>query len=180
MKNVIAPDHPFSHLDGLGLAALVRRKEVAPQELLEWAIANVAAVDPTLNCIAHRHEDAARAQIGAGLPVGPFRGVPFLVKDLGVELAGTVTSMGSRAWLEGPPSVHDSELVARYKRAGLVIFGKTTSPELGITFVTESRAFGLTRNPWDLTRTPGGSSGGSAAALATGMSALELGSDIGA
>lgn len=179
MKTLIAPDHPFGRLDGLGLAELVRRKEVTPQELLDWALANVAAVNPDLNCIAHRHEESARAQIARGLPDGPFRGVPFLVKDLGVELAGTVTSMGSRAWLGGPPSAHDSELVARYRRAGLVIFGKTTSPELGITFVTESRAFGLTRNPWDLTRTPGGSSGGAAAAVASGVVPMAHGSDGG-
>jgi len=179
MKNIAVADHPFARLDGLGLAEIVHRKEVTPKELLDWAIGNVAELNPTLNCIAHRHDDAARAQIVAGLPDGPFRGVPFLIKDLGVELAGTVTSLGSRAWLESPPSTSDSELIARYKRAGLVIFGKTTSPELGITFTTESKAFGLTRNPWDLTRTPGGSSGGAASAVASGIVPMAHGSDGG-
>jgi Asp-tRNA(Asn)/Glu-tRNA(Gln) amidotransferase A subunit family amidase len=169
----------YSGYDALGLAELVRRKEVSPAELLAWALANLEELDPRLNCIAHRHEEHARAQIAAGLPDGPFRGVPFLLKDLGVELSGTITSSGSRAFRDGPIAAQDSELVARYKRAGLVIFGKTTTPELGLTYTTESKAFGLTRNPFDLDRTTGGSSGGSAAAVAAGIVPMAHASDGG-
>lgn len=165
--------------DGLGLAELVRRREVSAEELLAAALAQADAINPRINCIAHRHDEAARAQIAAGLPDGPFRGVPFLLKDLGIELAGTITSSGSRAFRDGPVATADSELVARYKRAGLVIFGKTTSPELGLTYTTESKAFGLTRNPFDPERTCGGSSGGAAAAVASGIVPMAHASDGG-
>lgn len=159
----------YQEHDALGLAELVRRREVSAEELLAAALARAEEVEPRINCLAHRHAEIARAQIRAGLPAGPLRGVPFLLKDLGVELAGTITSSGSQAFREGPAASADSELVARYKRAGLVIFGKTTSPELGLTYTTESKSFGLTRNPWNLERTCGGSSGGAAAAVASGI-----------
>lgn len=178
-QSAFAQPTAYSGYDGLGLAGLVRRGEVSPEELLAWALGNLDEVNPRINCIAHRHEELARAQIAAGLAAGPFRGVPFLLKDLGVELRGTVTSSGSRAFLDGPVAAEDSELVARYKRAGLVIFGKTTSPELGLTYTTESKAFGLTRNPFDLERTAGGSSGGSAAAVASGIVPMAHASDGG-
>lgn len=168
----------YGEFDGLALADLVRRKEVSPAELLDWAIDNVRAVDPRLNCIAHTHYDEARAQIAAGLLPGPFQGVPFILKDLGIELAGTVTSAGSRAFF-GRVAPCDSELVSRYKRAGLVIFAKSTSPELGLTYTTESKAFGATRNPWNLQRSAGGSSGGSAAAVAGGVVPMAHASDGG-
>ena len=179
MSAAAGPGHPFSNLDGLGLAELVKRREVRPEELLAWASGNADAHQPALNCIAHRHDELARAQIASGLPEGPFRGVPFLLKDLGVSLAGTRTTSGSRAWLSAAPATADCELVARYKRAGLVIFGKTTSPELGLTYTTESRAFGVTRNPWNLERTCGGSSGGAAAAVAAGIVPMAHASDGG-
>jgi len=168
----------FSEYDGIGLAELVRRKQTSPGELLAWAIANAETVNPKINCLAHTHYEQAQAQIAAGLPQGAFQGVPFIVKDLGVELAGTVTSAGSLAFKNHRAAV-DSELVARYKRAGLVIFAKATSPELGLTFTTESKAFGLTRNPWDLERSAGGSSGGSAAAVAGGIVPMAHASDGG-
>ncbi len=162
----------------MGLAELVRRKQATPHELLCWAMANAEAVNPRINCLAHTHYQEARAQIDAGLPTGPFQGVPFIIKDLGVELAGTVTSAGSLAFKEHRAAA-DSELVARYKRAGLVIFAKSTSPEFGLTYTTESKAFGLTRNPWDPQRSAGGSSGGAAAAVAGGIVPMAHASDGG-
>jgi amidase len=168
----------FSDYDALGLAELVRRGETHADELLGWAIDNLETVNPRLNCIAHSHYDEARAQIRAGLAPGAFRGVPFIVKDLGISLGGTVTSCGSLAFRDYRPSV-DSELTARYKRAGLVIFGKSTTPELGLAYTTESKAFGLTRNPWNLDYSAGGSSGGAAAAVAAGIIPMAHASDGG-
>src|SRR5208283_5338802 len=147
-------------------------------ELLGWAMTNAEAVNPRINCLAHIHYEEARAQIAAGLPAGAFQGVPFIIKDLGVELAGTVTSAGSLAFKEHRAAA-DSELVERYKRAGLVIFAKSTSPEFGLTYTTESKAFGLTRNPWDPQRSAGGSSGGAAAAVAGGIVPMAHASDGG-
>jgi len=168
----------FAGYDGLGLAELVKRREVSPEELLAWATANAEAVNPQLNCLARLHYQEAKAQIRAGLPDGPFRGVPFLLKDLNVFLAGTVTSNGSLIFKD-KVATYDSELVTRYKRAGLVILGKTTCPEFGLSYTTESKAFGKTRNPWNPGRTTGGSSGGSAAAVAAGVVPMAHGSDGG-
>jgi amidase len=178
LPNAALAKTSFSEFDGLGLAELIRRKETSAAELLSWAIANAEAINPRINCLAHAHYDKARAQITAGLPEGPFRGVPFLIKDLNTELAGTITSAGSLAFKDHIASV-DSELVSRYKRAGLVIFGKTTSPELGLALTTESKAFGLTRNPWNLERSAGGSSGGAAAAVSSGIVPMANASDGG-
>jgi amidase/6-aminohexanoate-cyclic-dimer hydrolase len=169
---------PFADYDGLGLADLVRRKEISPVELLTSAITHAEAVNPTINCFAHRHYDEARAQIASGLPQGVFHGVPFVIKDLGIELANTVTSSGSLAFWDQKAAA-DSELVLRYKRAGLVIFAKSTTPELGLTLTTESKAFGMTRNPWNLERSAGGSSGGAAAAVASGIVPMAHASDGG-
>jgi amidase len=175
---MVADSTEFSSHDALGLADLVRRKETSASELLGWAIANTEAINPKLNCIAHKHYEEARVQIARGVPAGPFEGVPFIIKDLGIELAGTVTSAGSIAFRDHRAAA-DSELVVRYKRAGLVIFAKSTSPELGLAYTTESKAFGLTRNPWDLERSAGGSSGGSAAAVAGGIVPMAHASDGG-
>lgn len=169
---------PFAEYDGLGLADLVRRKEISPAELLSSAMTHAEAVNPKINCIAHRHYDEARAQIASGLAPGVFHGVPFVIKDLGVELANTVTSSGSLAFNDQKAAA-DSELVVRYKRAGLVIFAKSTTPELGLTLTTESKAFGMTRNPWNLERSVGGSSGGAAAAVASGIVPMAHASDGG-
>jgi amidase len=176
--STLARSTAFSRYDALGLAELVRRRETCPEELLAWAIENLEAVNPQLNCIAHTHYDEARAQIASGLLPGAFQGVPFILKDLGVELAGTVTSCGSLAFKDYRPSA-DSELAARYKRAGLVVFAKSTTPELGLAYTTESKAFGLTRNPWDPERSAGGSSGGAAAAVAGGIVPMAHASDGG-
>jgi Asp-tRNA(Asn)/Glu-tRNA(Gln) amidotransferase A subunit family amidase len=154
--------------DATGLAALVSRREVSPQELLDAAIARTEAVNPKVNAIAARHYDEARAAIRAGLPEGAFRGVPFLLKDLNALLAGTVTSNGCRFFQDNRAD-HDTELVSRYKRGGMVIFGKTNTPEFGLTVSTEPRLFGPTRNPWLPTHMAGGSSGGAAAAVAAGI-----------
>jgi amidase len=158
----------FSHTDGLELAALVRAREVSPGELLEAAVRRLDAVNPRLNAVVTPLVDDARAAVAAGLPDGPFTGVPFLVKELVAAVRGTASSAASRLYAQAI-APHDSELVARYRRAGLVIFGKTNSPEFGISPTTESRLYGVTRNPWRLDRAPGGSSGGSAAAVAAGI-----------
>ena len=141
----------FSHLDGLAQAALVASKQVKPAELLESAIARAEAVNPQLNFMAQKLYDRAR-KTPAG--TGPFAGVPFLVKDLHVDIAGERAGEGSHLWDGYVPTVN-STLFDRYEAAGLVTFGKTTSPELGLTVTTESAAYGLTRNPWDLTKNPG-------------------------
>jgi amidase/6-aminohexanoate-cyclic-dimer hydrolase len=158
----------YESYDGLGLADLVRRGEVKPGELLDIAIARVEAGNPDLNAVVLRLYDQARASVTAGLPEGPFTGVPYLLKDLGAHYAGAVTSFGSALFKDFVVN-HDSEITARLRRAGLVIFGKTNTPEMGLAASTEPRLFGPTRNPWSLDHSSGGSSGGSAAAVATGM-----------
>jgi amidase len=155
----------YGRYDALGLAELVRSGEVSPSDLLDEALARNAAVNPRINAVIHTMEASARAVIAAGLPDGPFRGVPFLVKDLMTACAGEPMRSGSRLFLDFAPA-EDAELTARYRNAGLVIFGKTNTPEFGVSNVTEPELFGPTRNPWDLTRSPSGSSGGSAAAVA--------------
>jgi amidase/6-aminohexanoate-cyclic-dimer hydrolase len=161
------PDEYASH-DALGLAALVARGEVQPLELLEAALARAEATNPTLNAIVIPMEDEARRAIEAGLPDGLLRGVPYLLKDLGTAYAGVRLTNGCRLFENFVPD-HDSEMVARYKLAGLVTFGRSASPEFGSTATTESVLFGATRNPWNLELTPGGSSGGAAAAVAAGI-----------
>ena len=158
----------FEKYDGLGLAELVRRKEVSAAELLEAAIASAGAANPTINAIVTRLDDQARGAVAAGLPSGPFTGVPYLLKDLGALYTGAQTSYGS-TFFAGNVADHDSEITARLKRAGLVIFGKTNTPEMGLAPSTEPRRFGATRNPWNLAYSAGGSSGGAAAAVAAGI-----------
>ncbi|HEX9693249.1 MAG TPA: amidase, partial [Gemmatimonadales bacterium] len=164
--------------DGLGLAALVRAGEVTPGELVEAAIAQIERTNPKLNAVVHELYDDARRAVLAGVPDGPFSGVPFLIKDLLTTYGGAPMTVGSRFLLDFVPN-HDSELVRRYKHAGLLILGKTNTPEFGLTPYTEPEAHGPCRNPWDLERTPGGSSGGSAAAVSAGMVPLAGGNDGG-
>jgi amidase/6-aminohexanoate-cyclic-dimer hydrolase len=154
--------------DGLGLAELLRRKEVSAAEVLEAVLARADTLNPALNAIVTRLDGEARAAIAAGLPPGPFAGVPYLLKDLGALYTGAPTSFGS-ALFDGYVADHDSELTARLRRAGLVIFGKTNTPEMGLCPSTEPRRFGPTRNPWNLAYSAGGSSGGAAAAVAAGI-----------
>ena len=158
----------YDNFDAVGLAQLVRSKQVSPEQLLEEAIARVEQRDPALNAVVNKLYDHARAAIRAGLPDGPLRGVPFLLKDLNALCAGAVTTNGSRFFRDNMAD-HDTELVARYKKAGLVIFGKTNTPEFGLNITTEPALFGPTRNPWNAQHTAGGSSGGSAAAVAAGL-----------
>ncbi|MFF5140645.1 amidase [Streptomyces sp. NPDC013157] len=153
--------------DAVGLAALVATGQVTAAELLESAIARAEAVNPALNAIVTSMHESARRQATRTLS-GPFAGVPFLIKDLLQDYAGLPTGSGNRA-LRSPPATEHAEVVRRWLDAGLVIFGKTNTPEFGAKGITEPEAGGPTFNPWDRSRTPGGSSGGSAAAVAAGI-----------
>jgi amidase len=164
--------------DAVGLAELVQQGELHPREIVAAAVDRIERLDPTLNAVVHRWFDRAVEQAGGELPDGPLRGVPFLLKDLGAEAAGLPLSGGSRA-LAGYRPDHDSELVARYRQAGVVLLGRTNTPELGLALSTEPKAHGPTRNPWDPARSPGASSGGSAAAVAAGYVPAAHGSDGG-
>ena len=164
--------------DATSLAELVRKGEVTPGELLERAIAVVEALNPRVNAIVRRMFGPAHAAVDAGLPDGPFRGVPFLIKDLSLLVAGEPMRCGSR-FLEGWVPDHDSELITRFRNSGLVALGKTSTPELGLTPYTEPELFGPTRNPWNPERISGGSSGGSAAAVASRMVPIAGGGDGG-
>lgn len=164
--------------DALSLAQLVRDKAVSPSELLEEAIGRAQEQDPRLNFVAQELYDYGRARIEAGLPEGPFSGVPFLEKDLHMHIAGQRSGQGSRFYNDYVPDF-TSELVERHEAAGLVIFGKTTTPEFGLTGTTESLAEGATRNPWNLDHSSGGSSGGASAAVAAGVVPLAHASDGG-
>lgn len=168
----------YDKYDALGLAELIAKKQIKPLELLHALRQRLEAVNPQLNAFSQLFFDKAEAQIKQGLPKGPFHGVPFALKDLGQYLTGTITSAGSRVWKDSV-ATYDSTLVQRYKQAGLVIFGKTTSPELGLTTTTESVLYGQTQNPWNLERTSGGSSGGTAAAVAARILPAAHGSDGG-
>jgi amidase len=167
----------YERLDATAMAALVRKGEVSPSELLNEALARVEKWNPLLNAVVIEHTDRARKIARGGLE-GPLAGVPFLIKDLGTYLAGTVTSEGSR-FFANAVAARDSFVVERYERAGLVIFGKTASPELGKSPATESPLWGDTRNPWNPAHIPGGSSGGSAAAAAAGIVPAAHGTDGG-
>ena len=168
----------LASLDATAQAELVRRREVTPLELLEAAIARVEKVNPAINAVVFKMYDQARAAARAPLPAGPLSGVPFLLKDFLAEYAGVPFTEGT-AYLGNYIPAEDSELVRRYKRAGLVFFGKTNTPEFAVGPTTEPRLFGPTRNPWDTGRTAGGSSGGAAAAVAAGMVPMAHGNDAG-
>jgi amidase len=167
----------YDAYDGLGLAELVRQRKVTPAELLDAAIARVEARNGTVNAVTMPLHDLARKTIAEGLPAGPFTGVPFLVKDLTASIAGVRMTRGSRFFADTPPPAADSEHVARLKRAGLVIFGRTNTCELGLSLTCEPRLHGPTRNPWDPTRISGGSSGGAAAAVGARMVPIAHASD---
>ena len=173
----IAFDDYVRH-DGLGLAALVRSGELGAAELLEAALARIDAVNPRLNAVIRRRDDKVRAECARVDPAAPFAGVPFLVKDLIATLAGEPTGSGNRL-LAQVSMPRDSELVRRYRAAGLLIAGRTNTPEFGLLPTTEPLAFGPTHNPWSLAHSPGGSSGGSAAAVAAGIVPLARGGDGG-
>lgn len=165
-------------LDATAQAGLIRRKEVRPIELVEAAIERIERINPTLNAVVTPMYDHARAAATGELLEGPFAGVPFLLKDLLASYGGVRMTSGSTLLRDFVPD-HDSELVKRLKRAGLVILGKTNTPEFGLWPTTEPRLFGPSRNPWNTERTTGGSSGGSAAAVAAGMVPMAHGNDGG-
>lgn len=168
----------YESYDALGLAELVKRGDTSAEALLEAAIERTEARDGRVNSIVIRMFDEARKAIAAGLPKGPFEGVPFLLKDLHLAWPGVRLTNGSKLFKDYVPEF-ESELVARYRRAGLVVFGKTHSPEYGVTTSSESILFGQTRNPWNLEYTAGGSSGGASAAVAAGIVPLANASDGG-
>jgi amidase len=168
----------YDRYDGLGLAELIRRGEVSTREVCEEAVARIERINPSINAVVAPMFELARQSLGQPLPTGSFHGVPFLLKDLLSAYAGVPLTFGSKACRNYVPD-HDSELVRRYKEAGVVILGKTNTPEFGLVAYTEPELFGPTRNPWDLSRTPGGSSGGSAAAVAAAMVPLAGGGDGG-
>ena len=168
----------YESYDALGLAGLLRDQQVTPGELLDAALDRVAARNPGINAVIHLMEDAAGEAISAGLPEGPVSGVPFMLKDLHCLFAGAPTTNGSRLYRENVAN-HDSTIAARYRRAGLVVLAKTNTPELGISGTTEPVLHGPTLNPWDISRSAGGSSGGAAAAVAAGMVPVAQGSDGG-
>jgi len=156
--------------DATELAALVRSGQAAPSELVEDAIERVQRLDPAINAVIHQRFEAARAEAAGPIPDGPFRGVPFLVKDLGCEMAGEPHSMGNRALKDADARAGvDSYLYESIRGSGLITLGRTNTPELGGTITTEPEAFGASQNPWNTDHSTGGSSGGSAAAVAAGM-----------
>ncbi len=172
----MSPFKEYEDYDGLGLAELVKNHEVTPEELLNEASRRIDELNPILNAVVYRADDLAIRACREGLPPGPFQGVPFLLKDLRSSCRGMPLSNGCRFRAGFVPDV-DSELVARYRRAGLVFVGKTNVPELGLMPVTEPELFGVCRNPWGTAYTPGGSSGGSAAAVTARIVPLAHGSD---
>ena len=166
----------YADHDGLGLAALVRDGEVTPLELVDAAIDRVEAFNPQLNAVVHRAYDEARATAAGPRPAGPFAGVPFLVKDFGIGVAGWPRTSGSR-FCAGVVDREDTGLTRRYRDAGVVLLGRGASSEFGIVGNVETSLFGPTRNPWNPAHIAGGSSGGSAAAVAAGMVPLAHASD---
>jgi len=168
----------YGKFDGLGLAKLVRKGEVTPAELVEEAIQRIETHNPKLNAVINKLYERARDTAKSDLPGGPFKGVPFLMKDLMATLEGVPTSNGNKLWKDIPAKV-DSELARRWMNSGVVVVGKTNTPEFGLTPYTESETFGPARNPWDTERTPGGSSGGSAAAVSARIVPIASGGDGG-
>ena len=168
----------YLSFDALGLAELIRTKQITPSELLEVSIELTEKLDPIINAVPIKHYDLARQHAINHKDNGLFQGVPFLLKDLNNNLEGTITSGGSRV-LNNIKADHTSELVKRTINSGLNIFGKTNSPELGLTVTTEPVLYGPTKNPWDLDRSSGGSSGGASAAVASGIIPMAQASDGG-
>ena len=157
-------------MDATAQAELVRTGQASPSELVEDAIARIERVNPQINAVVHERYETARAEAAGELPDGPFRGVPMLLKDLGCHVAGEATNYGT-SFLRDAGHVwpNDSHLASRFRAGGLVLLGRTNVPEFGTTVTTEPVANGPCRNPYDLSRSTGGSSGGSAAAVAAGL-----------
>jgi Asp-tRNA(Asn)/Glu-tRNA(Gln) amidotransferase A subunit family amidase len=168
----------YENYDALGLAELVRQGAVSASELLEAAIERIEARDGEIGAVVIRMYDQARAAIAAGLPSGPFTGVPFSLKDLSVFYTGVPTTAACRLFTDFIPD-HDSTVVARFKHAGLVILAKTKTPEFALSLTTEPVLYGPTRNPLSPAHSPGGSSGGAAAAVAGGYMPMAHATDGG-
>lgn len=168
----------YGELDGIGLADLVRKREVTPLELVDEAIRRTEQVNGTLNAVIIEMFDHARAVAQGAQPEGPFAGVPFLMKDFLAEVAGQPFHEGSD-FLDGYIPTQDSEIYKRFCNAGLITVGKTNLPEMAISPTTEPRKFGPTHNPWDVSRSPGGSSGGAGAAVAARIVPMAHGNDVG-
>lgn len=167
-------------LDAVGQADMIRRGEVSPAELVDQALARVDALDPELNAVIHRMDDKARAQAARTLPDAPFGGVPMVLKDLTAASAGDPFHEGMKMRRAiGFRAEADTFLVAKLRAAGFVFVGRTNVPEFGLVPSTEPEAYGPAKNPWDTERSPGGSSGGSAAAVASGMVAVGHANDGG-
>ena len=158
----------YDTFDALGLASLIAKKKLSAREAVDEAIARAQALNPRLNAIVFEAFDRARDAAKAKLPKGPFTGVPTLLKDMRAGAVGMPTRNGSR-FMPAVPADHDSTLVARYRAAGLIPLGKTNVPEFGILPTTESKLYGPAHNPWNLDHSTGGSSGGSACAVAAGI-----------
>ena len=169
----------YRRYDGLGLAGLIAARQVSTAEVLEAALTRADAVGASINAIVTRMDAIARERAASNL-TGPFAGTPFVVKDLAQEYAGVACSYGSRGLktIAYTPD-HHAEITARWLDAGVVILGRTNTPEFGMQVTTEPAAWGPSRNPWDLARTPAGSSGGSAAAVAAGVVPLAGANDLG-
>jgi amidase len=160
----------LGNLDATAQAELVRKRELTPLELVDAAIARIEKVNAKLNAVITPLYEKARAQARGDLPAGPFRGVPFLLKDLVCASEGDPIAMGMRLLRDAKMiAPHDTYLAARFRKAGFINLGKTNTPELGLNATTEPESHGSTRNPWDTSRSTGGSSGGSAAAVAARM-----------
>lgn len=168
----------YASYDGLGLAKLVRNGDVTPSELLEDVYAAIDSVNPELNGVVSRIPELAQAEIAAGLPNGPFKGVPFLVKELGIQMKGAPSRCGSKMTKDFI-ATEDTELATRFRAAGLVTAAMTATPEFGFNPSTESVFYEPTHNPWDVRRSPGGSSGGSASMVAGGVVPLAHANDGG-
>lgn len=180
MSTVHPPQDEFASLDATAQAALVRSGKVSALELVDAAISRIERGNPALNAVIHQRFEQARKEATGNLPDGPFRGVPFLLKDLDGFSAGDPYHAGNRALAQvGFVAPTDSHLTTRFRQAGLVILGRTNTPEFGLIPSTEPLARGPTRNPWHLGHTPGGSSGGSAAAVAAGFVAMAHAGDGG-
>ncbi|MFT8319756.1 MAG: amidase [Bacillus sp. (in: firmicutes)] len=166
----------YATYDGIGLAELVRRKEVTPEELKDVALRAVEKINPIINAVVATYPNRAMEDMKQLTPNAPFFGVPYLLKETSPQAVGIPSCMGSRL-AEGYTTSEDSELVIRFRKAGLVLLGTTTTPEVQFNFSTESIMYGPTRNPWNLQLSAGGSSGGSAAAVAAGIVPIAQGND---
>jgi len=168
----------YRKYDALGLAELVKNKAVSAEELLETAIERTEEINPKINAVVHRIYNYAKEMLPHVPKDAPFAGVPLLVKDLGLQVKGTPSNVGSKA-LRKNISPADNFVVQQLRKGGFVFFGQSNTPEFGLTPFTEAKLYGPCHNPWDLAHSPGGSSGGAGAAVAGGISPLATASDGG-